>query len=96
MNSLFWPVQRSTCVPGEAVYMLLIYLEPFQDGQKSLLDSWSLRIVSYWPRSQTTDFQYDYSIVTDWWLLFNNPLYADIWLMKYSDKSRIVKTLFDE
>ena len=95
MNSLFWPVQRSTCVPGEAVYMLLIYLEPFQDGQKSLLDSWQ-RSVHYWPRSQTTCYQYDYSIVLDWWLLFSNPLYADIWLMKYSEHSRIVKTLFDE
>ena len=75
--------------------MLLVYLEPFQDQHRLLLDTWTLRVVTYWPRSQVTDFQYDYSVVTDWWLLFNNPAYADFWLLKYSDHTRIIKTLFD-
>lgn len=75
--------------------MLLIYLEPFQDCHRQLLASWQPS-VHYWPRSSTTNLQYDYSIVLDWWLLFSNPLYADIWLMKYSDHTRIVRTLFDE
>jgi len=75
--------------------MLMIYLEPFQDAQRQLLDSWA-RAVHYWPRSHVTCIQYDYGIVTDWWLLFSDYRYADIWLLKYSDHTRIVKTLFDE
>lgn len=75
--------------------MLLIYLEPFKESQQLLLASWD-RAVHYWPRSRTTNFYYDYTTVLDWWLLFSDPRYADIWLMKYSEHSRIVKTLFDE
>jgi hypothetical protein len=75
--------------------MLLIYLEPFQDYHRQLLDSWTPR-VHYWPRSQTTNVYYDYSLVQDWWLLFSDARYADIWLLKYSDHTRIVRTLFDE
>ncbi len=75
--------------------MLLVYLEPFQDTQRQLLASWA-RGVHYWPRSRIHCMEYDYSTVQDWWMLFSNPLYADIWLIKYSDHTRIVKTLFDE
>lgn len=75
--------------------MLLVYLEPFHDSQRQLLASWQ-PLVHYWPRSQTTCYQYDLSLVLDWWLLFSNPLYADIWLMKYSDNTRVIRTLFDE
>ena len=75
--------------------MLLVYLEPFKDQHRLLLDSWTLHVVTYWPRSQVTDFQYDHSVVTDWWLLFSNHAYADFWLLKYSDHTRIVRTLFD-
>jgi hypothetical protein len=75
--------------------MLLVYLEPFQDQHRLLLDTWTLRVVTYWPRSQVTDFQYDYSIVTDWWMLFSRPEYAGFWLMKYPEQSRVVRTLFD-
>jgi hypothetical protein len=77
------------------VYMLLIYLEPFQDQQRFLLDSWQ-RAVCYWPRSQVTDFQYDYSVVTDWWLLFSRQEFATLWLMRYPENSRVVRTLFDD
>ncbi len=76
--------------------MLLVYLEPFGESQRLLLEQWTPRVVTYWPRSYATCLQYDYSKVTDWWMLFSNPLYADIWLMKYSEHSRRVKTLFDE
>jgi hypothetical protein len=75
--------------------MLLVYLEPFQDTQRQLLASWD-RAVHYWPRSRVYNMEYDFSCVQDWWMLFSNPLYADIWLMKYSDHTRIVRTLFDE
>lgn len=75
--------------------MLLVYLEPFQDSQRELLEAWH-RWVHYWPRSARTNFEYDFSQITDWWLLFHNPMYADIWLMKYSEHSRIIRTLLDE
>jgi hypothetical protein len=75
--------------------MLLVYLEPFQDQHRLLLDTWTLRVVTYWPRSQVTDFQYDYSIVTDWWMLFAHQEYATFWLMLYPEHSRVVRTLFD-
>jgi hypothetical protein len=71
--------------------MLLIYLEPFQLQQRFLLDSWQ-RAVSYWPRSQVTD----YSTVTDWWLLFSRQDLATLWLIKYPENSRVVRTLFDD
>jgi hypothetical protein len=76
--------------------MLLIYLEPFQETQRLLLDTWTLTVVSYWPRSQVTDYQHDYSLVTDWWMLFNRSEFASLWLMKYPKYSRVVRTLFDE
>ena len=75
--------------------MLLVYLEPFQVVQRELLKSWD-RAVHYWPRSYNTNFYYDYSTVADWWMLFSDPRYADIWLMKYSEHTRIIKTLLDE
>ncbi len=75
--------------------MLLVYLEPLQHTQRLLLESWS-RGVHYWPRSRIYCQEYDYSQIQDWWMLFSNPLYADIWLMKYSDNTRVIRTLFDE
>ena len=76
--------------------MLMVYLEPFVNSQRLLLEQWTPRVVTYWPRSHASCRQYDYAIVTDWWLLFSNRLYADIWLLKYSEHSRIIRTLFDE
>jgi hypothetical protein len=76
--------------------MLLVYLEPFVEDQRLLLDHWSSRVVTYWPRSQVTDFQYDYSVVTDWWMLFSQAQFASLWLLQYSEHTRVVRTLFDE
>jgi len=39
---------------------------------------------------------YNAAIPVDWWLLFNNVMYADMWLMRYPEQSRIIRTLFDE
>ena len=77
-----------------ATIVLLVYLEPFQEQQRLLLDSWQ-QGVHYWPRSQTTNFQYDYSLVLDWWLLFSRQEFATLWIMRYPENSRVVRTLFD-
>lgn len=74
--------------------MLIVYLEQFQRSQQQLLVTWRDH-VHYWPRSYAHVDQYNAAIPTDWWLLFSNHMYADIWLMKYPDQSRIIRTLFD-
>lgn len=74
--------------------MLIVYLEQFQRSQQILLASWGT-CVNYWPRSYAHTDYYNAAVPTDWWLLFSNPLYADLWLIKYPESSRIVRTLFD-
>lgn len=74
--------------------MLIVYLEPFQATQHRLLLEWQSH-VNFWPRSYSYTDLYNAAIPTDWWLLFNNVLYADIWMMKYPEQSRIIRTLFD-
>jgi hypothetical protein len=75
--------------------MLIVYLEQFQRSQEVLLVTWK-NFVHYWPRSYVHTDAYNAAIPVDWWLLFSNPLYADLWLMKYPEQSRIIRTLFDE
>ncbi len=75
--------------------MLIVYLEQFQRSQEQLLVTWK-NFVHYWPRSYVHTDAYNAAIPTDWWLLFSNPLYADLWLMKYPEQSRIIRTLFDQ
>jgi len=74
--------------------MLLVYLEQFQQPQIALLTAWA-PAVNFWPRSYAHTEIYNSAVPTDWWLLFNDVKYADIWLMKYPEHSRIVRTLFD-
>jgi hypothetical protein len=74
--------------------MLIVYLEPLHTRQHTLLSSWH-DYVSYWPRSYAHIELDHQSIVTDYWLLFNNIMYADMWLIRYPEQSRIVRTLFD-
>lgn len=71
------------------VDMLLVYLEPFQQAQQQLLASWRLG-VTYWPRSWAYTDLYNAAIPTDWWLLFSNYSYADIWMIKYPELSRVI------
>ncbi len=75
--------------------MLIVYLEQFQRSQEVLLLGWK-NFVHYWPRSYVHTDAYNAAMPVDWWLLFSNPLYADLWLMKYPEQSRIIRTLFDE
>jgi hypothetical protein len=74
--------------------MLIVYLEPFNTRHTRLLESWQGQ-VKYWPRTWSQQDTYNSAIPTDWWLLFNNVLYADMWLMRYPEQSRIIRTLFD-
>lgn len=74
--------------------MLIVYLEQFHRAQEQLLISWGSQ-VHYWPRSWAHTDAYNSAVPTDWWLLFSNPLYADLWLIKYPESSRIMRTLFD-
>ena len=74
--------------------MLIVYLEPFQPRQTQLLLSWQ-ESVRYWPRTWSQQDTYNAAVPTDWWLLFNNVLLADMWLMRYPESSRIIRTLFD-
>lgn len=71
------------------VDMLLVYLEPFQQAQQQLLASWRLG-VTYWPRSWAYTDNYNAAIPTDWWLLFSTPLYANVWIIKYPELSRVI------
>lgn len=72
--------------------MLIVYLTEFNPVQEQLLLRWT-DSVSVWPRSYSRSGLE--ALPTDWWLLFSNPLYADIWLLKYPEDSRVVRTLFD-
>jgi len=69
--------------------MLLVYLEPFAPSQQQLLASWTTA-VSYWPRSWAYTEQHTVAMPTDWWLLFSNSFYADIWIIKYPELSRVI------
>jgi hypothetical protein len=75
--------------------MLIVYLEPFNTNHTRLLQLWGSQ-VRYWPRTWSQQDLYNAAVPTDWWLLFNNVLYADLWLMRYPEQSRIIRTLFDE
>lgn len=75
--------------------MLIVYLEQFEPAQQQLLLRWT-DWVHYWPRSYAHTDHYNAAIPTDWWLLFSNAMYADLWLLKYPEQSRIIRTLFDE
>lgn len=74
--------------------MLIVYLEQFEKAQQQLLITWQGR-VHYWPRSWQQGDEYNAAIPLDWWLLFSEVMYADIWLLKYPEHSRIIRTLFD-
>ena len=74
--------------------MLIVYLEPFKIPQQQLLATWH-DYVNYWPRSYAYTELSTSAIPTDWWLLFADVLHADIWLIKYPEHSRIIRTLFD-
>ena len=74
--------------------VLIVYLEPFQAQQHTLLSSWQA-YVNYWPRSYAYTELYNSAIPTDYWLLFNNVMYADMWLIRYPEQSRVIRTLFD-
>jgi hypothetical protein len=74
--------------------MLIVYLVQFEKPQIALLTTWA-PAVSYWPRSYAYTELYNSAVPTDWWLLFSDAMYADIWLIKYPEQSRIVRTLFD-
>jgi hypothetical protein len=74
--------------------VLIVYLEPFQAQQYTLLASWT-SYVRYWPRSYAHIELDQLSVATDWWMLFADTAHADIWLIKYPEQSRIIRTLFD-
>lgn len=69
--------------------MLLVYLEPFQSHQLTLLRSWADH-VHYWPRSWANTQVYNAAIPIDWWIMFASMPLADIWLLQYSEHSRII------
>ena len=72
--------------------MLIVYLEPFKESQIELLSTWQDR-VSYWPRSSVG--WGDERIPTDWWMLFYRDEWALVWLLRYQEHCRIMRTLFD-
>jgi hypothetical protein len=74
--------------------MLIVYLEPLILPQQQLIHSWGAHVRA-WPRSWSQQDSYNAAIPTDWWLLFDSVLYADIWLIKYPEQSRIIRTLLD-
>jgi hypothetical protein len=74
--------------------MLIVYLEPFQSPQQQLIYQWQGHVRA-WPRSWSQQDSYNAAIPLDWWLLFSNVLYADMWLLRYPEHSRIIRTLFD-
>jgi hypothetical protein len=74
--------------------MLIVYLEPFGQRQHQLILSWN-KHVHAWPRTWSQQDTYNAAIPTDWWLLFNTVVYADLWLLQYPESSRIIRTLFD-
>jgi hypothetical protein len=74
--------------------MLLVYLDPLILPQTNLLNSWGDH-VHYWPRSWAHADYYNAAIPTDYWLLFSLEPLAVQWLMIYSDRTRVVRTLFD-
>jgi hypothetical protein len=74
--------------------MLIVYLEPFGQRQHQLILSWNNHVRA-WPRTWSQQDTYNAAVPTDWWLLFNTVVYADLWLLQYPEHSRIIRTLFD-
>ena len=74
--------------------MLLIYLDQLILPQTKLLSEWHPR-VHYWPRTRPDPELFTDTVITDWWILFSHMGLADIWLMRYPEHSRIIRTLFD-
>lgn len=72
--------------------MLLVYLESLGVAQTQLLNTWS-QWVHYWPRSWAHTDAYNAAIPIDWWLLFNHPLYADMWILRYPEHTRVIRSL---
>ena len=67
--------------------MLLVYLDPLNPEQDTLLLSWDPR-ARFWPRS------YVYSplgrVAADYFISFNDTIIAYRWIMAYGERSRIV------
>lgn len=74
--------------------MLIVYLEQLELPQRQLLEHYG-DLVNYWPRSWVNTQLYNAAIPSDWWILFHNSGLADIWLMKYPENSRVIRTLLD-
>lgn len=74
--------------------MLIVYLQPLTAGHIHTLTEWHTQ-VRYWPRSWSQQDQYHAAVATDWWLLFTHSSTADLWLMRWPEHSRIVRTLLD-
>lgn len=74
--------------------MLIVYLDAFDTQHFTQLAQWHTT-VSYWPRTYSYQEAYNSAVPCDWWILFNNDLQADLWLMRWPDNSRIVPTLLD-
>ena len=74
--------------------MLLIYLDPLVDAQIQLLTLWTPR-VHYWPRSMPNPELFADTVITDWWILFNHPGLADIWILRWPEHTRVCRTLCD-
>lgn len=72
--------------------MLLVYLEPLIITQTELLRQWD-SWVHYWPRSWAHTDAFNSAVPLDYWLLFSNPLYASLWMLKYPEHTRIVRNL---
>lgn len=72
--------------------MLVAYLRNFDREQIELLTLWGDR-VKYWPRSWNE--QYLESEPEDWWLEFREEALLTEWILRYTEDSRIMRTLFD-
>jgi hypothetical protein len=73
-------------------FVLVAYLRDFDPEQIDLLKSWGLR-ARYWPR--TWREHYLESEPADWWLEFDSDELLVEWMLRYTEDSRIMRTLFD-
>lgn len=72
--------------------MLLVYLGQLELVQRQLLNTWT-GSVHYWPRSWAHTDCFNAAVPCDWWLLFSQPLYADMWILRYPELTRIMRHL---
>lgn len=72
--------------------MLVVYLKNLSGEQQQFLQQHRVR---YWPRTWSPSMSTEYGTPEDWWIDFDQDSLLTEWMLRYTEDSRIMRTLFD-